>query len=113
MGLAGLGVALLLTPYLALVLAGLAAVGVGTFCAQAATTGFVGRAARSDRALASGLYLSSYYVGGLIGSLVLGRVFDIFGWPATVLAIALAVLVSGLIAIRLVEPEIAPETAKT
>lgn len=107
MGLAGLGVLLLLTPYLGLVLTGLAAVGVGTFCAQAATTGFVGRAARSDRASASGLYLSSYYVGGLIGSLVLGRIFDTLGWSATVLAIVLAILISGLVATRLIEPETA------
>ena len=104
MGLASLGLLLLLTPYLVLVLAGLAAIGVGTFCAQAATTGFVGRAARSDRALASGLYLSSYYFGGLVGSLVLGRVFDGFGWFPTVLAMTLVVLAVGLIATRLIEP---------
>ncbi len=53
------------------------------------------------------LYLSSYYVGGLIGSLVLGRIFDTFGWPATALAIVLAVLISGLVTTRLIEPETA------
>lgn len=90
LGLAIAGLPLLLSTALPLVLAGLAIVGVGTFFAQATATGFVGRAAKSDRAAASGLYLSSYYLGGLAGSVVLGQIFDRFGWPATIAAIALS-----------------------
>ena len=63
-------------------LAGLALVAVGTFGAQAAVTGFVGRAATADRAAASGLYLACYFFGGLVGSAVLGPVFDPWGWAS-------------------------------
>ena len=56
--LAALGLPLLLLPTLSAVLLGLVLVSVGTFFAQAVATGFVGRAARADRAAASGMYLS-------------------------------------------------------
>jgi YNFM family putative membrane transporter len=46
LGVAGLGLPLLLLPNLAAVLAGMVLVGVGTFFAQAIATGFVGRAAQ-------------------------------------------------------------------
>ena len=62
-------------------------VGVGTFFAQATATGFVSRAATTDRGAASGIYLASYFFGGLVGSAVLGQVFDRFGWPASVAGI--------------------------
>jgi YNFM family putative membrane transporter len=72
------------------VLAGMALVAAGTFFAQAIATGYVGRAAMTDRAAASGLYLGSYYVGGLVGAALLGQVFDRIGWPACVVAIGLS-----------------------
>ena len=102
MAVAGVGLLLLVLPVLAAVLLGLALVGVGTFCAQAATTAFVGRAATADRAAASGLYLASYYLGGLVGSLVLGQVFAGLGWTATLLGVALAIALSCLLATRMV-----------
>ncbi|MFO1313258.1 MAG: MFS transporter [Burkholderiales bacterium] len=83
-GVAALGLPLLVVPSLPCVLAGLVLVGVGTFLAQAVATGFVGRAATVDRGAASGLYLASYFAGGLVGSAVLGQVFDRFGWEACV-----------------------------
>ena len=70
--------------------AGLVLVGVGTFFAQATATGFVGRAAKTDRASASGLYLASYYLGGLAGATVVGQIFDRFGWPAAVGAVGVS-----------------------
>jgi predicted MFS family arabinose efflux permease len=98
LGLACVGLPLLLAPNLPLVLAGLTLVGVGTFFAQAAATGFVGRAAKSDRAAASGLYLTSYYLGGLVGAAVLGQVFDRLGWPATVAGVGASLLVASALA---------------
>ena len=65
-------------------LVGLALVGVGTFFAQATATGFVGRAATTDRGSASGIYLACYFLGGLVGTAVLGQVFDRLGWAACV-----------------------------
>jgi predicted MFS family arabinose efflux permease len=82
-------------------LAGLALIGVGTFLAQATATGFVGRAATTDRGAASGLYLASYFLGGLVGSAILGVVFDRFGWPACVLGIGAALLLGAALSSRL------------
>lgn len=77
---------------LASVLAGLAIMGVGTFFAQATATGFVGRVASSDRAAASGLYLTSYYLGGMAGAALLGQIYDRLGWSATAAGIGFALL---------------------
>ena len=101
LGLTLAGLPMLVSTSLPLVLAGLAIVGVGAFFAQATATGFVGRAAKHDRAAASGLYLSSYYLGGLAGAALLGRVFDAFGWPATVAAIAASIALAGALAAML------------
>ncbi|MBX9840630.1 MAG: DUF692 family protein [Xanthobacteraceae bacterium] len=101
LALAGLGLPLLLLPALWAVVLGMMLVGVGTFFAQAAATGFVGRAASADRGAASGIYLACYFAGGLVGSALLGHLFDAFGWPACVLGIALALLAAGILAFRM------------
>ncbi len=101
---AALGLPLLVVPNLPAVLAGMVLVGVGTFFAQACATGFVGRAATSNRGSASGLYLASYFFGGLIGSAALGVIFDIFGWPACVAGIGSVLLVAALLAVFLKTP---------
>jgi predicted MFS family arabinose efflux permease len=101
---AALGLPLLILPSLSAVLIGMVLVGAGTFFAQACATGFVGRAATSDRGSASGLYLASYFFGGLIGSAVLGLIFDMFGWTACVGGIALSLLAAALLAIFLKTP---------
>jgi predicted MFS family arabinose efflux permease len=106
LGIAVAGLPLLLTGNLIAIIAGLTLVGVGTFFAQAVATGFVGRAAKQDRAAASGLYLASYYLGGLAGAAVLGQLFDRLGWAATVSGVAIALVGAGVLAARL-----APETA--
>jgi predicted MFS family arabinose efflux permease len=98
LGLACIGLPLLLASTLVPVLVGLTLVGVGTFFAQATATGFVGRAARFDRSAASGLYLSSYYLGGLAGATLLGQVFDRLGWPATVAGVGAALAAAALLA---------------
>src|SRR4051812_31729220 len=101
LGLAALGLPLLVLPNLPAVLAGLALVGIGTFFAQATATGFVSRAATTDRGSASGIYLASYFFGGLIGSAVLGRVFDRLGWPACVAGVGLSLTAAALLTGRL------------
>jgi predicted MFS family arabinose efflux permease len=103
--LAALGLPLLLLPTLSAVLLGLVLVSVGTFFAQAVATGFVGRAARADRAAASGMYLASYFFGGLVGSAMLGQVFDRLGWTACVVGIGLALFIGIAMTCRLVIAE--------
>jgi MFS transporter, YNFM family, putative membrane transport protein len=101
LALAALGLPLLLLPYLAAVLLGMILISVGTFFAQAAATGFVSRAATTDRGAASGIYLASYFSGGLVGTTILGQIFDRIGWPACVGGIALSLTVAALLAVRL------------
>jgi len=101
LAVAGAGLPLLVTPNLGVVLMGLTLVGMGTFLAQATATGFVSRAATTDRGSASGLYLASYFFGGLAGSAVLGQVFDRFGWAACVAGIGISLLTAALLALRL------------
>ena len=90
LGLAALGLPLLLLPHLAVVLPGMVLIGVGTFFAQATATGFVSRAAAADRGSASGIYLACYFGGGMVGTAILGQLFDRIGWPACVAGIGLA-----------------------
>jgi predicted MFS family arabinose efflux permease len=87
---AGAGLPMLLAPKLAIVVVGLALIGAGTFFAQATATGFVGRHASADPGSASGLYLASYFSGGLAGAFVIGQVFERIGWPAALTAIGIA-----------------------
>ncbi|MGE0734014.1 MAG: MFS transporter [Alphaproteobacteria bacterium] len=101
LAVAGIGLPLLLLPNLAAVLVGLALIGVGTFFAQATATGFVSRAATTDRGSASGIYLACYFFGGLAGAAVLGQLFDSFGWAACVTGIGIVLAAAALLALRL------------
>ena len=112
LALAGAGLPLLLLPYLVAVMAGLTLIGVGTFFAQATATGFVGRAATSDRGSASGIYLACYFFGGIVGSIVLGQLFDRLGWAACVAGIGVSLGLAALLAFRLKMPTPAPVAAQ-
>ena len=106
------GLPLLVMSNVPAVLAGLAMVGAGTFFAQATTTGFVGRAATTDRGSASGIYLACYFAGGLAGTAVLGQVFDRVGWAACVAGIGVALALCALLAVRLKVMQPAPVAAR-
>lgn len=101
LAIAALGLPLMLSSHLADVLAGMVLVGVGTFFAQACATGFVGQAARTNRGVASGTYLACYFFGGLIGSAVLGQLFDYFGWLACVAGVGVALALASALVVRL------------
>jgi MFS transporter, YNFM family, putative membrane transport protein len=105
---AGFGLPLLLSSYLPAVIFGLMLIGIGTFFAQAVATGFVGRAATADRGSASGIYLACYFLGGLVGTAILGQLFDRLGWLACVIGIGAALAIAVLLAVRLKLPLIAP-----
>ncbi|TRC90008.1 MFS transporter [Mesorhizobium sp. WSM4303] len=97
------GLLLLLTTSLPFVLAGMALVAMGTFLAQAIATGHVSRTASRDRTAASGIYLASYYAGGLAGSFVIGQIYDRIGWTACVAVLA-AFLVGAIAVARALQP---------
>jgi predicted MFS family arabinose efflux permease len=97
LAIALLGLILLLVPSLLSVIAGMTLVGVGTFFAQAVATGHVGRIAQGHKAAASGLYLSSYYCGGLAGAALIGILFDGFGWTAAVAGVFVALTLAAVL----------------
>jgi MFS transporter, YNFM family, putative membrane transport protein len=92
--IAGLGLPMLVTASLPAVLLGMVLVAIGTFLAQAIATGFVSRAATADRGSASGLYLASYFLGGLVGSAILGRAYMAYGWEGCVVGIGASLLLA-------------------
>jgi MFS transporter, YNFM family, putative membrane transport protein len=98
LAIAALGLPLLLAPTLWLVIIGLGLVAIGTFLAQAIVTGFVSLVAGSDRGAANGIYLASYFLGGLVGSAALGWIFAGFGWVACVGGIAACLAVAAILA---------------
>ena len=104
LGLGLVGLPLMLSSHLAEVLAGMVLVGAGTFFAQASATGFVGRAASENRGVASGTYLACYFLGGLVGSAVLGQLFDRYGWIACVAGVATSLAIAALLTARLTMP---------
>jgi MFS transporter, YNFM family, putative membrane transport protein len=95
------GLPLMLSSHLSEVVIGMVLVGVGTFFAQAAATGFVGQAAEQNRGVASGTYLACYFAGGLVGSAILGQLFDHFGWISCVVGVGIALIGAALLTVRL------------
>ena len=101
LAVAAIGLPLLLSSHLANVLAGMILIGAGIFFAQAAATGFVGRAATENRGVASGTYLACYFLGGLVGSAVLGQLFDRFGWTACTIGVGASLALAAWLTARL------------
>lgn len=101
--LALLGLAASLIPDLTFVLGAMALLAAGTFFAQAAATGYVSRSAGAARGSAGGVYLASYYSGGLVGSIVIGQVFDRLGWNAVVIVLGIALTAGCLLALFMTE----------
>jgi predicted MFS family arabinose efflux permease len=93
--LASSGVSLTLVPVLWVVIAGLAVCSTGIFICQSAASSHVGAAAGRARSSAAGLYMSLYYAGGTVGSIVPGLLWRTGGWPVCV---ALIVTVQALAA---------------
>ena len=101
LALAMCGLVLVTLTSLAMMAIGLTLVGIGTFFAQAVATGHVGRIARGDKAAASGLYLSSYYCGGLVGAAAVGQLFDRFGWNVAVAGVFAALGLAAVLGFNL------------
>ncbi len=67
---------------------GLTICSTGVFASQTSASGFVGVAARTNRALAVGLYGTFYYLGGSAGAVLPGYFWNWGGWPACAAFIA-------------------------
>jgi predicted MFS family arabinose efflux permease len=104
LAVAAIGLPLMLSSHLSEVLTGMVLLGAGTFFAQASATGFVGQAAQENRGVASGTYLACYFLGGLVGTAVLGQLFDHFGWIACLAGVGAALALAALLTTRLTLP---------
>lgn len=52
----------------------------GLFTAHSLLSGYVNKLALQNKAIANGLYISFYYTGGTLGSVLPGVVFKYYGW---------------------------------
>ncbi|MBR1144245.1 MFS transporter [Bradyrhizobium sp. AUGA SZCCT0431] len=107
---AAIGLPMMLSSHLSYVLTGMVLVGAGTFFAQASATGFVGQAAYDNRGVASGTYLACYFFGGMVGSAVLGQLFDRYGWAACVAGVGASLAMAAVLTTQLKLPSNRGET---
>jgi MFS transporter, YNFM family, putative membrane transport protein len=82
------GLALLLAPPVAAIVAGLVLCATCGMICQATSTGYVTATAHEGRSSAVGLYVSSFYIGGSVGGFVPGLVWNFAGWPGVVVLTA-------------------------
>ncbi len=54
----------------------------GLFTAHSQLSGFLSTLAKSNKAIVNGLYLSFYYAGGTLGSLLPGAIYEAWGWKS-------------------------------
>jgi predicted MFS family arabinose efflux permease len=93
-GAAIAGALLTLVPAVWAVVAGLAVCCTANFIGQSASTSFLQAAAPGEvRSSASGVYVSSYYVGGSAGGIAPVLAWNVAGWPGCV-ALVIAVQVA-------------------
>jgi MFS family permease len=76
------GLLLTLLPSLPAVVAGLAIFSTGIFISQAAATVMTGRVASGSRSSAASLYVTFYYIGGSVGTVLPAWFWHNGGWPA-------------------------------
>lgn len=97
----GAGLALTLGEPLWLIVAGVGVFTFGFFAAHALASGWVGWRAGERRALASALYLSSYYLGASVIGTLAGTAWAAGHWPGLVLLLGACVLATGAVALWL------------
>jgi MFS transporter, YNFM family, putative membrane transport protein len=109
---AGVGVAgsaLTLAPPLPLIVAGLALFCTAVFVSQSAATSHLQAAAPQDvRSVASGLYISAYYLGGAAGGVLPAAAWHLGGWKGCVGLVVAVQLTTLALAVRFWSDRAAP-----
>jgi predicted MFS family arabinose efflux permease len=95
------GALLTLVPNVPVIVLGLALVCNAVFVAQACSNGFLGVATKTNRALAVGLYVMVYNIGGSLGAAAPSPVWKAYGWPGVVTLIVTVQVLTMLLAGRL------------
>jgi predicted MFS family arabinose efflux permease len=94
------GVLLTLAQNLGQVILGITLCCCGVFVCQIITNRSIGAVAGKSRASAVGLYVTFYYCGGFVGSVVPGFLWELGGWPCCAAFIALVLLTALLFTLR-------------
>jgi YNFM family putative membrane transporter len=63
----------------------------GLFTAHSLLSGFINKLTNENKAIANGLYISFYYTGGTLGSVLPGAVFQRYGWQPFLLQLFLMI----------------------
>ena len=94
-----IGVILTLLPSVTFVGLGLALASSGVFIAQTCANSFLRDAAPAgSRVSADGLYICCYYIGGTVGGILPGLLWNYAHWPGCVLMICTFELIAGALA---------------
>ena len=96
----GVGALLTLIPRIEAVILGLAVLSSGSFVIQSAASSHVGAVAREARSSAAGLYVCFYYIGGSVGTTLLGLLWRWHGWPVCILCVVLMQCISIAVTLR-------------
>lgn len=83
-----------------MILAGLALSSTAVFVEQASANTFISQAASSARSTAIGIYLSCYYFGGSLGSILPVPGWHRWGWAGCVAFVVAAQAVVGVLVYR-------------
>jgi predicted MFS family arabinose efflux permease len=101
MAVGACGVLLTLVRSVPVIVVGLALVCNAVFVAQACANGFIGIATKVNRALAVGLYVMVYNIGGSLGAAAPGPIWKSYGWAGVVAMVIVVQAVTVLLAMRL------------
>jgi len=96
-GLAIVGALLTLSSSVVAILTGLALSSTAVFVEQASANAFISRAALRARSMAIGIYLSFYYFGGSLGSVLPVPAWNRWGWVGCVAFVVGAQAIAGVL----------------
>jgi len=83
------GILLTLVPSVPVIVIGLAIAAGSGFFVQTCSQSFVSTHAREGTSSAIGLYVTAFYIGGSFGGLIPGLLWNVWGWPGTVMLIVI------------------------
>ncbi|MBW2659945.1 MAG: MFS transporter [Deltaproteobacteria bacterium] len=87
----GLGTLIFMVEQYGVMFIGMFVFCTGLFMAHSLLSGLANKLAEENKAMANGLYISFYYTGGTLGSVLPGVVFVHFGWKMFLLSLLMMV----------------------